>query len=35
MPRAGGGRRDESGRSEEGVAVTLAGVGGQHDESAR
>ena len=34
MPRAGVGRRDESSRSEEGVAVTMAGVGGQRDESA-
>ncbi len=31
--RAGGGRRDESGRSEEWVAVTMAAVGGQRDKS--
>ena len=33
--RADGGRRDESRGSEEGVAVTMAAVGGQRDESAR
>ncbi len=32
--RAGGRRRDESIRSEEGVAVTMAAVGGQCDENA-
>jgi len=35
MTRAGGGRHDESGCSEEGVAATMAALGGQHDESAR
>ena len=32
--RARGERRDKSGRSEEGVAVTMAAVGRQRDESA-
>jgi hypothetical protein len=32
--RAGGGRRNKSGRSEKGVAVTMAAVSGQRDESA-
>ena len=33
--RAGGGRRDKSGRSEEGVMVTMAVAGRQRDESAQ
>ena len=32
---AGGGRCNESRRSEEGVLVTMVAVGGQRDESAR
>ncbi len=33
--RVGSGRHDERNYSKEGATVTMAAVGGQHDESAR